>query len=65
MPLDLASHHFWVCVSLGVEIAEKIENLALKSDNEEVQTHMLYQLWSLKPLYNDLPYYVAQLLPLG
>ena len=36
MPLDLASHHFWVCVSLGGVIAEKIENLALKSDNEAV-----------------------------
>ena len=30
MPLDLASHHFLVYVSLGGEIGEKIENLPLK-----------------------------------
>ena len=36
MPLDLASHYFLVYVSLGGVIAEKIENLALKSDYEAV-----------------------------
>ena len=36
MPLDLASHHFLVYVSLGGEIGEKIENLPLKPDYEAV-----------------------------
>ena len=35
-PLDLASHHFWVYVSLGGVTVEKIENLAIKSDYEAV-----------------------------
>ena len=69
MPLDLASHHFLVYVSLGSNW-RKIENLPLKPDYEAVldfkcQTHLFYQLWSLKPPYNDLPNHVAQLVPLG
>ena len=36
MALDLARHNFWVYVSLGGVIGEKIENLALKSDYEAV-----------------------------
>ena len=36
MPLDLASHHFLVYVSLGGVIGEKIENLSLKPDYEAV-----------------------------
>ena len=36
MPLDLASHHFLVYVSLGGVIGEKNENLPLKLDFEAV-----------------------------
>ena len=42
MALDLARHNFWVYVSLGGVIGEKIENLALKSDYEAVLVFNLF-----------------------
>ena len=36
MSLDLASHHFWVYVTLWGVFGEKVENLALKSGCEAV-----------------------------
>ena len=68
MALDLARHNFWVYVSLGGVIGEKIENLALKSDFEAVLDLNLicFTKYANKNLLTRIyPIILQKLVPLG